>query len=371
MTNDPCDFANTKFNFTPTFDFSIFENCTFDNISASGDPNVSGNKTVKTVFLFLFYCTASIGNFLLLAVMFKDPLKRFRNATSYFIINLCLADMLSAAGGITDEVFKLHPQNTTVQNIPLCINAIGIQCSLLVIMLFSLDRYMAIARAYTYKNITEKKQVIVTILILPWCFSVIALPVMYFTSVTKDVHWLFTLILAVDFIALSLATVTLHPYTYWVFLRRIKDLRKSSANHRQLLEENLKVARVLATTVLVVSICWITFTIPYFVAFCFHVSNCDRCFLNDTFQSFWKYYPLISSIRVTFNSVVYAWRLPLYRKSLKVILSTCGNRIPCQHINIISCSKGSFDMDKASKKTKSTSYEDNYIVENQQANECV
>ena len=375
--NDPCDFANTNLNFTSTFDFKIFENCTLNQNSS--DLTVSRNKAVERAFQFLFYSIASIGNCLLLIVMLKDPLKRFRNSTSYFIMSLCLADLLSSAGGITDEAINLHPQDTNVgvarenQKIAMCVKAIGLQCSLLMIMLFSLDRYMAIVHAYKYKNITEKKYAVVTILILPWCFSILILPVMYFASVADDADWLFTRILAGDFIALSLATVTLHPYTYWVFLRKIKDLRKSSANHRQLLEEDLKVAKILATTVSVVSICWIIFMMPYFVAFCFHVAKCDRCFLNDTFQSFWKYYPLLSSIRETLNSVVYAWRLPLYRQSLKALFSTCGNRILKHHINITSCSKGSFNIDKMSKKnkTQSTSCEGNYIVENQRANEDI
>ena len=376
--NDPCNVAFNNSNYSFSLDdYKIFENC-------SSDFSFSARvKTVESVFQFLFYFVASVGNCLLLFVLYKDPLKRFRNSTSYFIINLTLADLLSTASGITEAAIQLNPQDPRTghiqenQRLAACIDGIGIQCSLLMIMVFSLDRYMAIVHAYSYKNIVRKKYIVVTATILPWCFAIITLPVMYFASLTDDDHEFLTRTLAGNFIALSFVTLTVHPYTHWVFLRRIKDLRNSSSNHKQLLEENLKVAKVLATTVLVVSICIIIFIVPYFVAFCFYVAKCYKCFLNHTFQSFWQYYPLLSSIRVTINSMIYAWRLPLYRKSLKALFPTngIGNRIHNfrLHLNDMKCSKGSVDIDTMSTKDENQSAcdKDNGTAEKSSQNDSV
>ena len=381
MTNDPCDFANNNFSkiFSPE-DYKIFENCSFKD-NASDFSSISRHKKAEIAFQFLFNFVASVGNCLLLFVMYKDPLKRLRNSTSYFIINLTFADLLSTTSGITETVIQLNPQDPKAsdiqedQKLAACIYGIGIQCSLLMIMIFSLDRYIAIAHAYAYRNIVGKKYIVVSVIFLPWCFAIITLPVMYFASFNNDVHELLTRMLAGNFIALSCITLTVHPYTHWVFVRRIKDLRNSSSNHKQLLEENLKVAKVLATTVLVVSICLIIFILPYFVSFCFYVARCDKCFLSNTFLSFWPYYPLLSSIRVTINSVVYAWRLPLYRKSLKAIFAPCGTAIRTMpgnrihnfplHLNIMNCSKRSSNTGRTSTKTQSesASYEDSGTVE--------
>ena len=367
--NDPCDFGNNNFNYTSftKADFKIFENCTFE-YNSSDLGSFSRNKKVKHVFQFIFYIMASIGNCLLLFVMYKDPLKRFRNSTSYFIINLALADLFSTASGITETVIQLNPQDPRVgdtqqnQQLAACFNGIGIQCSLLMTMIFSLDRYMAIAHSYTYKNLVALRHVVVMVITLPWCFAFITLPVMYFASLANNVHEMLTRILAGNFIALSCVTLTVHPYTHWVFKKRMKELAQSNCNHKQLLEENLKIAKVLTTTVLLVSICLLVFIIPYFVAFCFHVAKCDKCFLNNAFLTFWPYYPLLSSVRVAVNSVVYAWRLPLYRKSLKALLAMYrvgshpmpGNRIHNFHLHI-NGSKGSTENDTRSSKDESQS----------------
>ena len=357
--SDPCDFANSNFSMKFSLDdFKIFENCSWENNSTDFGL-LSLDKRVKIVFQFLFYFVASLGNCLLLLVLYKDPLKRFRNSTSYFIINLTLADILSTASGITETVIQLKPQDSKIgdtqqnQSLAACIHGIGIQCSLLMVMVFSLDRYIAIAHAYTYEKIVGKKYIVVSVIFLPWCFAITTLPIMYFASLADNVHELLTRMLASNFIALSCVTLIVHPRTHWVFLRRMKDLRNSIPNQGHLLEENMKVAKVLATTVLVVSINLIIFILPYFVSFCFYAARCDKCFLNETFLSFWPYYPLLSSIRVTINSVVYAWRLPLYRKSLKAVFATCGNRIRTTpgnrmhnlhlHLNGLNCSKGGLD----------------------------
>ena len=380
---DLCNLANNSFN-----DNLVDANCSF-NFKNFSDFRRAPGKKLERGFKLLFYFVACIGNCLLLFVMYKDPLKRLRNATSYFIINLTLADLLSTAGGITESVIQLNPQDPRElsdtlesQELAACFDGIGIQCALLMTMIFSIDRYIAIVHAYTYKNVVAKKCIVVTAIILPWCFAIIALPVMYFAILKNDIQEALTRMLAGDFIALTCITLTVHPYTHWAFLRRIKDLRKSSTSHKQLLEENLRVAKVLATTVLVVSICLVLFIFPYFVAFCFHVAKCDMCFLHDVFQSFWQYYPLLSSIRLMMNSMVYAWRLPLYRKSLKAILERYGNgncaanRIYNFHPsgNSMNLGKGTLDTDQSNStkdRGETSQCNKNCTTENSPPNESV
>ena len=355
--DDLCNFTNNSFN-----DNFLDDNCSFQ-LNSSGF-GVQPGKKLERAFKLLFYSVACVGNFLLLFVMHKDPLKRFRNATSYFIINLTLADLLSTVSGITESAIQLNPQDPQKlfdtlesQNIAACIDGIGIQCALLMTMIFSIDRYIAIVHAYTYKNVVANKYIVVTAIILPWCFAIIALPVMYFALLNKDIQEALTRMLAGNFTALTCITLTVHPYTHSVFLRRLKDLRKSSTTHQQLMEQNLRVAKVLATTVLLVSICLAVFISPYFVAFCFNIAKCDTCFLHGVFLSFWQYYPLLSCVRIMMNSVVYAWRLPLYRKSLKVILDRyingyCGmlrNRVNSSHLtgHRMNPSEGTLDADQS------------------------
>lgn len=308
-------------------EFEAFKNC---SQFASDFSSIPKNKEVERVFRILLYIIATIANSILLLVIYKDPLVRLRNATSYFLMNLAIADLLSVFGYIAHWILQLKPPDLqasvtlTNHDIALCIAAIGSQCSLLMIMVFSLDRYFAITHAYIYKKITSNKCAVAMVVIFPWCFAITIMPVIYFGPFNNDVHNMLTRVLAGNFIVLCVITLTVHPYTHCVFLKNIKALKKSSVSHKELLEENLKVSRVLANTVFLVSVCLIIHILPYFVAFCFHVTGCYQCLLNSSFQSFWRFYPILSSIRFVINSTIYAWRLPLYKKSLKTLLINCG-----------------------------------------------
>ena len=329
MYNTTCNFTVLDFNFNKSYKTTDFDkllaNCSLDtNFDFAQRPS-QPDKDTETAFKLIFYFLAAIENSLLLYVIYKDPLKRFSNTPSYFIGNFTIADLVSIISGICDSIFHLNPQKTQqIQEIVGCFAAIGIQSSFLIIMIFAIDRYIAIAHPYKYQNIMTNKFVLVILLSFPWCFSAIALPVIYFAPAYRHKRTL-TNLFAGDVIALTAISIMVHPLTYWTFKRKTNNLSTSSCANKQIQKENLKIAKVLSNTVLLVSICLITFTSPYLVAFSFSLAECDQCFLSNAFQSFWKYYPLITAIRLMTNSFVYAWRLPLYRESLRALVaSTCS-----------------------------------------------
>ena len=123
---------NTTCNFT-ALDF----NCSFDtNFDYARRPS-QPDKNTETAFKLTFYFLAAIENSLLLYVIYKDPLKRFRNTPSYFIGNFTIADLVSIISGICDSIFHFNPQKTEqTQEIVGCFAAIGIQSSFLIIMDF-------------------------------------------------------------------------------------------------------------------------------------------------------------------------------------------------------------------------------------------
>lgn len=301
------------------FDDALRQNCSFDyNFEYSQRPS-GPDKNTEIAFKLIFYFVAAIENVLLLYVMKRDPLKRFRNSTSYLIGNFAIADLVSIISGICDSIFQLNPKKVQHNyEIAGCFQGIGVQCSFLIITIFAMDRYMAIVHPYKYKNIMNRKFVLIILILVPWCFAIIALPVIYFAPAYGDGRTL-TNMFAGDIIALTIITLIVHPLTHWTFKRKIKELSKSSYMNKLILAESLKAAKVLATTVLMVSLCLIIFMSPYLVAFGFNLAGCDKCLLNHAFQSFWKYYPLLVAVRLMANSFVYTWRLPLYRESLKTL----------------------------------------------------
>ena len=323
MNNTECNFTalDSKFNksYLIATDYNkLIVNCSFDTNSDFYLPSQPDRET-ETAFKLIIYFLSAIANLLLLHVIYRDPLKRFRNPPSYFIANFTIADLVSIISGICDSIFYLHPEKTS-QEIAGCFAAVGLQSSFLIIMLFAIDRYAAIAHPYKYQNFMRKKIVLVILILCPWCFSTIALPVIYFAPAFSSGKTL-TKLFAGDVIALTAISLIVHPLTYWTFKRKIKELSSSSYTNKQMRKENLKIAKVLSTTVLVVSVCLITFMSPYVVAFSFILADCNQCLLSHTFVSFWQYYPLLTAIRLMTNSLVYAWRLPLYRESLKALIA--------------------------------------------------
>lgn len=303
----------------------LFKNCSLNSYQFRGP--TGPDQVTERWLKFTFYFLASIGNFLLLFTMYKDPLQRFRNSTSYFIINLTIADLLSIVSGLCNSIFQIDQRKggKITEEILACLDGIGVQCSFLITMIFAIDRYMAIAHPYKYQDIVIKKYFLIAFILIPWCFAIIALPLIYFAPAYKGGKTL-TRLFAGDIIALICITLIVHPLTHWTFKKNIKKLANSSFTNKQIMGDNLKIAKVLATTVLVVSVCLITFMSPYLVAFIVNLVGCDKCYLSHAFLSFWMYYPLLMSVRLMINSVVYAWRLPLYRQSLKALVHLkCGN----------------------------------------------
>ena len=330
-------------------------NCSFDfNFDHFPRPN-GPDKNTEISLKLTFYFLAGVGNILLLFIMYKDPLKRFRNSPSYFVCNLTIADLLSIVGGICDSIFQLNPEKAgqNGQEIVGCVVGIGLQCSFLVMMFFAIDRYVAILHPYKYKDIITKKVVLITLILLPWCFAIVALPVIYFAPAYRGGRTL-TNLFAGNIIVLSAITLIVHPLTHWSFKKRVKDLSTSNYTDKLILEENLRVAIALATTVLMVSACLIIFMTPYLVAFSFNLAGCDKCFLNHTFQSFWKYYPLLMAVRLMINNFAYSWRLPLYRKSLKAVIFHGRSRpITRIHLSRANGSSAIENAEKASDRTES------------------
>ena len=319
MNNTECNFTalDSKFNksYLIATDYNkLIVNCSFDTNSDFYLPSQPDRET-ETAFKLIIYFLSAIANLLLLHVIYRDPLKRFRNPPSYFIASFTIADLVSIISGICDSIFLLNPQL-----IADCFSAIGIQSSFLTIMLFAFDRYAANAHPYKYENFMTKKNVLVILIFFPWCFSIIALPVIYYAPI-YGYRETVTKLFAGNIIILTAISLIVHPLTYWTFRRNIKGLSSSRYRNIQIQKENLKIAKVLFTTALVVSISLITFMSPYIVVFSFILADCNKCLLSHAFQSFWQYYPLLTAIRLMTNSLVYAWRLPLYRESLKAFIA--------------------------------------------------
>ena len=340
MDNTKCNLTALEAKFNESYHMANYNkltaNCSFDtNFDFSRRPS-QPDKDTETAFKLMIYFLSAIENLLVLYVIYKDPLKRFRNTPSYFIGNFTIADFVSIISGICDSIFNLHPDKTS-QEIAGCFAAIGLQSSFLIIMLFAIDRYAAIAHPYKYQNFMRRRIVLVILIFFPWCFSIIALPVIYFAPAYRSGKTL-TKLFAGDVIALTAISLIVHPLTYRTFKRQIKDLSSSSYTNKQMQKENLKIAKVLSTTVLVVSICLIAFMSPYLVAFSVILADCNQCLLSHAFLSFWLYYPLLTAIRLMTNSLVYAWRLPLYRESLKALIANTRlqnllNRFNTRHEN--------------------------------------
>ena len=280
-------------------------------------------------------------NILLLIAIWKDPEKSFRSPTTYFLIGLGIADLLT--GATTEPFFAVYYIMRFLRgtkNIPALISrlhvvgqsisTVTISSSYLIILGLSISQYIAIKWPHKYKVLITRNRVIVSVL-LSWlyfiCFTLVLsfspnIDTVLFLKVDLALHPV--LISSVLFITLILL--------YRVFTRQMqqrKSFRESAKTAKGSLKGSAKgradnlqrqftiVTFYLAAVLLIsalphiaVQFVWLYAELPvegvYYIFMALRVRD------------------LLLFLKVALDAFIYAWRLPAYRQALKKSLN-CSN----------------------------------------------
>ncbi len=270
------------------------------------------------------YSFAIFLNCVLLWMMYKDPLKRFRTPSALLIANLAISDLLGACFSLAIECEiaknpRYHTSDITTLYLPWLAATTG-QCSYYTVILVSFERYAAIAHPFRYRDLVVIKNTLFAI-IASWLLAFAISTPSIFVQKLYEITDTGNSIYAMNTFILTAIILVLYPLTHSSLRRQRKQVLSMNASNGKLRQNKLKIEKDFANTMFLVCVSLILFTSPYVVMFFFKTTDCISCILNNYFLTIWMYFRIFFAVHFGVNPVIYALRLPCYRQSLLNLLS--------------------------------------------------
>ena len=245
-------------------------------------------------------CSLSILlKFTLMSLHYKDPMKRFRNSSSFLILNFVIADISGSSIRLLLNVYK--PKDHMIMKITSWLLSAALLCSFLTAMFVSFDRYVAITFPFQYCAMARTKRTIVVNTTV-WLFSLSLCSILFFIPSISNSP-VPSVIYPVNIFILFAVIVVFYTSTYRTFRQQRKQLFNLNTTNHQLRQQKLT-ERNLANTMLLVSFTLILFTTPYMLMFFFIHTNCLSCIMNSHFQEFWSYWPFLFPFLYVTNPII-------------------------------------------------------------------
>ena len=274
----------------------------------------------SSIFIIIVSPMTIVANSLLLVTFLVDPLKIFRNPTSYFLIGLAIVDLLTAL--IQEPIYATcfmlmyfqHPSWTKCKSwmkFAAYFSAFPISISASIVFAFTLTQYIVVASPLRYgRMITKKKALLSVVAIYLYHTLFCCLPLMGVPQETKHAIDLF----------FHRYTVVLVTIVIYIILHCTMK-KKMTAGHSLQSEEgrHVQVQRSFVRLNVVLLIIMIMFFVPSVLLMTI------RFFLDDIFTARYGIRVLVVNLmtdnllylKFLFDPIVYAWRMSKYRKSLK------------------------------------------------------
>ena len=179
---------------------------------------------INGVILLLFAVLISISNGVLLFMIYKDPLKTFRNATAVLVISLGFADLLTGCVTAVDVGISHILEGLAIQKVLLqakIISQITVRAGVFIITMFAVERFIAVVFPYFYRfSVTVRK---VTFgCVSCWLLAIISSCLEL--VVDRDVYDV--IFLYITFVVPLLTVCVTYCTTYWVLKDTTKRLHR-------------------------------------------------------------------------------------------------------------------------------------------------
>jgi len=276
-------------------------------------------------------------NILLLMAIWKDPEKNFRSPTTYFLIGLGIADLLT--GATTEPFFALFyithfllgdqsiPEVIArLYNIGQPISTVTISSSYLIILFLSMSQYIAIKWPHKYKALITRNRVIGSVL-LSWLYFICFTLVLHSSGI--DTILILKVDLALHAVLISTVLFVVLILLYRVFQKQVQqrgpkksflDSLKSTKAKSDNLQRQFTIVTFYLAAILLIS------ALPH-IAIQFVWLYADFP-LEGTYYVYMalRIRDLLLFLKVALDAFIYAWRLPAYRQALKKSLHCSSNK---------------------------------------------
>ena len=323
--------ANTSVNFSTDLNQRVSANLSDCSETATQSPpavidpleNFYKVAFGSAIFIYTVSLITILANSLLLLIFCVDPLKIFRNPTTYFLIGLAIVDLLTAL--VQEPIYAtcfilLYIKYPSLQKcgpfmeFASYFSAFSITVSLLIVFAFTVTQYIVVSSPLKYgRSVTKKKVFISVVSIYLYTAVFCCLPLMGVPNKVKDAIELF-----LHNYAVVLVTVVFYILLHYTMKKKMatgntlqnESTPREESKHTQV-QRNFVRLNVILLIVLVV--CFVPTMVMMTI----------RLFIEDYIP------PILITNLMTDNlhylkflldPFVYAWRMPKYRESLSKII---------------------------------------------------
>ena len=284
----------------------------------------------SAVCLSILSVTTVTSNVLFLIAIWKDPLNCFGAPTTSFIVAISLADLITALSTepffatyyyilYSDGIDAVNSALKTLFKAGSNISTVAICYSFLIVLALSWSQYIAIKCPHSFKRIVNKRNTII--------FSLLSLfYLICFTSLQfmgMDQYTFLKINLAVNSSFLSVNLMVVLFLLNAAFRRHVNrgrafqqsSPRRNRKTRREILQQQFTAVAMYLAAILLLSALPHVITAQIFLYSSSHLSPQ----VNNNFQIALEISDLLLFLKVCLDTFVYAWRLPTYRRTIKLL----------------------------------------------------
>ena len=273
----------------------------------------------SAIYMIIVSFTTIVANGLLLWVFFFDPLKTFKNATTYFLVSLALVDILTA---LTQEqmyaacFIKMYLRHLDTVKVCMPLLTIGqtisLDASFLIVLAFTVAQYIVVTSPLNHARKVTKTRVMICVLSIYLYAIVISFSPLI--GIPSYIQFTIELYLFVISICLSLI----------IYILLYIAFKKKMAVSNNLREDNIQtgVERKFITVNFLLIAILIFCTQPYATWGVLRLHSVVNLSTPKVLITY-LFMENLLYLKFLLDPFVYAWRIPKYRQALKIVLR-CG-----------------------------------------------
>ena len=282
------------------------------------------NGSILLLFAFLI----SIANGLLLFIVYKDPLKTFRNATAVLVVALGITDLLTGCVTAVNVGISHILEGLAIQKVMLqakIISQVTVRASVFTMTMFAVERFIAVAFPYVYRfSVTIKKTVLGCVL----CWVVAIVSSCLELVVHRDLYDV--IFLYITFVVPLITVCVTYTSTYWLMKSKTKRLHRhesvgkeppetgSMRRKENVLKQSAKLQTQLMKTARLIIFVFALSLLPFW-SFTIIGRYCKSCTKERWYIACYRFSIPILYSNSALNPLLYAWRMRPYRRSFQAL----------------------------------------------------
>lgn len=329
-------FYNMDINGSQSVELAMYNNSLEFNISSQLDRvglSLRGRYTVDlicTIVSLLLVIPIVFGNALVMISIFK--FHRLHTPTHVLIASLAIADLV--VGVVTIPAFSLvhHARLGLERQYSSCLTSYVLShcptgVSLLTLLIIAIERFIAVHKPYLYIRLFRRRTTVLAVVVI-WVYiwtwgSITMFTWNHWKQSSEDCNFAnvasgkYMMSIAIHMLGVLAITTVLHlavARTAWQ-VRKAVIKQAHQVNTRSCLEDDARVAQMLALVLGIFYLCWV----PYILTLPFAVKGVGgpEPFWLHVWEQFAGIVVLSNSC---FNPIIYAWKNQDFRVAFKKIL---------------------------------------------------